>query len=116
MATRIIYGLAILAAVIAGLTATPEGKSELFGGVLPLVMVVLGVAYAVMNIDAANPQAFLTTALAVWLVGHADVLDHVLVIGGVLGNIMDQVADVYLAGGAGILAVRAWNILTKGSP
>ena len=111
MATRIIYGLAILAAVIAGLA----GQDALPGNILPLVMVVLGVAYAVMNIDAANPQAFLTTALVVAAAGGADVLNAVPAIGGFLDGIVDQVAVVYLAGGAGVLGVRAWSLLSKGS-
>lgn len=112
MATRVVYGLAILAAVVEGLApgAVP-------GGVLPLAMVVLGVAYAVMNIDAANPQAFLTTALVVAAAGGANVLSNVQIaeVGSFLDAIVDQVAVVYLSGGAGILAVRAWNLLSKGS-
>lgn len=110
MATRLVYGLAILAAVVEGLApgAVP-------GGLLPLAMVVLGVAYAVMNIDAANPQAFLTTALVVAAAGGADVLSNVQAVGGFLDAILDQVAVVYLAGGAGVLGVRAWNLISKGS-
>jgi len=110
MATRVVYGLAILAAVIEGVApgAVP-------GDLLPLAMVVLGVAYAVMNIDAANPQAFLTTALVVVAAGGADVLSNVPAVGGFLDNIVDQVAVVYLSGGAGVLGVRAWNLISKGS-
>ena len=110
MATRVVYGLAILAAVVEGLApgAVP-------GGLLPLAMVVLGVAYAVMNIDAANPQAFLTTALVVAAAGGANVLDNVPAVGGFLDSIVDLVAVVYLSGGAGVLGVRAWNLISKGS-
>ena len=110
MATRVVYGLAILAAVIEGLWA-----GGVPGGLLPLAMVVLGVAYAVMNIDAAKPQAFLTTALVVVAAGSADVLSNVPAVGSSLDAIVDQVAIVYLSGGAGILGVRAWNLITKGS-
>ena len=108
MATRVIYGLAILAAVIEGVAA---GAVPL----LPLVMVVLGVAYAAMNIDAAKPQAFLTTALVVAAAGGADVLSNVPAVGVFLDGIVDQVTIVYLAGGVGILAVRAWSLVSKGS-
>ena len=110
MATRVVYGLAILAAVVEGLWS-----GAVPGGLLPLAMVVLGVAYAVMNIDAANPQAFLTTALVVAAAGGADVLSNVPAVGGFLDNIVDQVAVVYLSGGAGVLGVRAWNLISKGS-
>lgn len=110
MATRVVYTVAMAAAVIEGLApgAVP-------GGLLPLLMVVLGVAYAVMNIDAVQPQAFLTTALVVAAAGTADVLGNVPAVGGYLDGILDQVAIVYLSGGAGILGVRAWNLVTKGS-
>ncbi len=110
MATRVVYSLAILAAVIEGLA-----PGVVPGGVLPLALVVLGVAYAMMNIDAVNPQAFLTTALVVAAAGGADVLSNVLVIGSYLDAILDQAAVMYLAGGAGILAMRAWSIISKGS-
>ena len=110
MATRVIYGLAILAAVIEGVL-----PGTVPGGLLPLAMVALGVAYAVMNIDAANPQAFLTTALVVAAAGGADVLSNVPAVGDSLDAIVDQVAVVYLSGGAGVLGVRAWNLISKGS-
>ena len=110
MAIRVVYAIGILAAIVEGLApgAVP-------GGLLPLIMVVAGVAYAVMNIDAANPQAFLTTALVVAAAGGADVLSNVQAVGGYLDAIVDQVAVVYLSGGAGVLGVRAWNLITKGS-
>ncbi len=110
MAIRLVYGLGILAAVIEGVA-----PGAIPGGLLPLAMVVLGVAYAVMNIDAANPQAFLTTALVVAAAGGADVLSNVPAIGGFLDAIVDQVAVVYLSGGAAVLGVRAWSLITKGS-
>ncbi len=110
MATRIVYGLGILAAVIEGLA-----PGTVPGEVLPLAMVVLGVAYAVMNIDAANPQAFLTTALVVAAAGGADVIANVPAVGASLDAIVDQVAVVYLSGGAAIMGMRAWNLITKGS-
>ena len=110
MATRLVYGIGILAAVIEGLApgAVP-------GGLLPLIMVVAGVAYAVMNIDAASPQAFLTTALVVAAAGGADVLSNVQAVGSYLDAIVDQVAVVYLSGGAAVMGVRAFNLISKGS-
>ena len=110
MGIRLAYGIGILAAVIEGLA-----PGVVPGGLLPLIMVVAGVAYAVMNIDAANPQAFLTTALVVAAAGGADVLSNVQAIGTFLDAIVDQVAIFYLSGGAGVLGVRAWSLLSKGS-
>ncbi len=110
MATRLVYGIGMLAAVIEGLA-----PGSVPGGLLPLIMVVAGVAYAVMNIDAANPQAFLTTALVVAAAGGADVLSNVMAVGGYLDAIVDQAAVVYLSGGAAIMGMRGFNLVTKGS-
>ena len=110
MATRLIYGVGILAAIIEGLAS-----GAVPGGLLPVIMVLAGIVYAVMNIDAAKPQAFLTTALVVVAAGEADVLSSVWAVGGTLDAIVDQVGVVYLSGGVGILGVRAWNLISKGS-
>ena len=110
MGIRLAYGIGILAAVIEGLA-----PGVFPGDILPLIMVLAGVAYAVMNIDAANPQAFLTTALVVAAAGGADVLSNLPAVGTFLDAIVDQVAIVYLSGGAGVLGVRAWSLLSKGS-
>lgn len=110
MGIRLAYGIGILAAVIEGLA-----PGVVPGDILPLIMVLAGVAYAVMNIDAANPQAFLTTALVVAAAGGADVLSNLPAVGTFLDAIVDQVAIVYLSGGAGVLGVRAWSLLSKGS-
>ncbi len=111
MATRIIYTLAILAAVVEGLAG-----NMLPAGLFPAIMVILGAAYALMNIDAAQPHAFLTTALVVAAAGWLNVLSENLpMIGGYLDAIVDEVAVVYLSGGVAILGMRAWNLITKGS-
>ena len=110
MATRLTYSLGLLAAIIEGLApgAVP-------GGLLPLVIVLLGIAYAVINIDANSPQAFLTTALVIFVAGDANVLTSIHVIGAYLDAIVDQVTIMYLAGGVGILGVRAWSLVSRGS-
>ncbi len=110
MATRLTYSLGLLAAIIEGLA-----PGVVPGGLLPLVIVVLGIAYAVINIDANSPQAFLTTALVIFVAGEANVLTNIHVIGAYLDAIVDQVTILYLAGGVGILGVRAWNLVSRGS-
>ena len=107
---RWIYTIGILAAVIEGLV-----PGMVPANLLPLLIVVLGVAYAVTNIDAASPQAFLTTALVVAAAGGADVLMNIPGIGGQLDSIVDQAGVLYLSGGVGVLGVRAWNLVSKGS-
>ena len=104
MTARIIYGLAVLAAIIEGLApgAVPMG-------ILPLVMVVLGAAYAGMAIDAEEPAGFLTVAIAIGLAAQADILNHVHVIGAYLDAILDQAMVVYFAGAVAILGLRAWS-------
>ena len=110
MATRVVYGLGILAAIIEGLAPGTVPQN-----VLPVALVVLGAAYAVMNIDAAKPQAFLTTALVIAAAASADVVSNVWGIGEPIDAILDQVAVMYLAGGGAIFGMRAWSLISKGS-
>ena len=112
MATRLVYSLGLLAAIVAALWG---GASEGAMDFLMFAVVALGVAYAVMNIDHNSPQAFIVTALAIWLAGNADVVTHIYAVGDYLDAIVDKVAVMYLAGGAAVFGMRAWNLVTKGS-
>ena len=112
MATRIVYSLGLLAAAIAALwTGLPENAM----GFLMFAMVALGAAYAVMNIDHNNPQAYIVTALVIAAAGGADVVAHIYVVGEYIDAILDQVAVVYLSGGAAVFGMRAWSLVSKGS-
>ena len=72
MAIRIIVGLVVLLAILQSLAA-----DAVPGGIVPLALVVLGLAYAAVAIDAEDATAYLVVALAVGAAAGADVLSHI---------------------------------------
>ena len=100
MATRIIVGLIVLVALIQGL-ATVDSK-----GILPLALVVLGLIYAAVAVDAEDATGYLAVAIAVGAAAQADVLNGILVIGSHLDAIVDQISTALYAGVVTVLAKR----------
>ena len=76
MASRIIVGLVVILAILQGLA--PDAVP---GGLVPLALVVLGLAYAAVAIDAEDATAYLVVTLAVGAAAGANVLSHIQVIG-----------------------------------
>ena len=106
MVIRIIVGLVLLLAILQGLAA-----DAVPGGIVPLALVVLGLAYAAVAIDAEEATAYLVVALAVGAAAGADVLSHIQVIGGPLDAIVDQISTALYAGVITVLAKRTLNRL-----
>ena len=92
MATRIIVGLIALVALVQGL-ANVDSK-----GILPLALVVLGLIYAAVAIDAEDATGFLALAIAVGAASQADVLNNIHEIGEYLDAIVDQISTALYAG------------------
>jgi hypothetical protein len=106
MANKIIVGLIALLAIVQGLAgdAVPEG-------IVPLLIVLLGLVYGWMSVDADDATGFLVLALAVGAASGADVLGHIQVIGGPLDAIVDQVGTALYAGVMSVLGKGLLNIL-----
>ena len=106
MVIRIIVGLAGLLAIVQGLAANAAPA-----GIVPLALVVLGLVYGCLAIDAEDATAYLVLTLAVGATAGADVLSHIPVIGGPLDAIVDQVSTFLYAGVVTVLAKRALNLV-----
>ena len=106
MAIRIIVGLVVLLAILQGLAA-----DAVPGGIVPLALVVLGLAYAAVAIDAEDATAYLVVTLAVGAAAGANVLSHIQVIGGPLDAILDQASTALYAGVITVLATKTLNRL-----
>ena len=104
MATRIVVGLVVIAAVVQGLWpgVVPEN-------ILPLALVVLGLVYGVVGLDAEDSTGYLALAIAVGAASSADVLGHIHVVGSYLDAIVDQISIALLGGVVAVLAIRTWN-------
>ena len=106
MANRIITGLVVLLAILQGLA--PDAAPE---GIVPLLLVVLGLTYAALAIDAEDATAYLVVALAVGAAASADVLGHIQVIGAPLDAIVDQISIALYAGVITVLVMRTFKTL-----
>ena len=106
MAIRIIVGLIWLLAIVQGLAA-----EAVPAGIVALALVVLGLVYGGLAIDAEDATAYLVLTLAVGATADADVLSHIQVIGGSLDAIVDQVSTSLYAGVVTVLAKRALKLV-----
>lgn len=100
MATRIIVGLIVLISLVQGL-ATVDSK-----GILPLALVVLGLIYGALAVDAEDATSFLVVALAVGAAAQADVLNNIQAIGTHLDAIVGQLSVALYAGVVTVLVKR----------
>ena len=106
MVIRIIVGLIVILAIIQGLAADaiPEG-------ILPIVMVVLGLVYGWMAVDAEDATSFLVVALAVGAAAGVDVLSN---IPGIVGESLDAIVDpITIALYAGVITVFAKRVINR---
>ena len=105
MASRILVGAGTLIGLLMGFAP----------GVVPmasLLMVVIGIVYAVMNVDAEDATAFLVVAVAVGLAsGDGGALTHIPAVGGQLNGALGALSLALYAGVAVVAATRIVNRL-----
>ena len=104
--TRVLVGLISLAAIVEGLAPGVVPQN-----LLPLALVVLGLVYGAMVVDAEDATGFLAVAIAAGAAAGSDALGNIHVIGGYLDGILGQIAMALYGAVASIVAVRAWNRL-----
>ncbi len=104
MATRVIVGLTVLVAIV--LAVAPDANA---GNALTIVLVLLGLAYPVVAINAEDATAFLVVVLAVGAAAGADVLSNIPAIGTYLDGILDGLSTSLYAAVATIAAIRVTN-------
>ncbi|MXW35023.1 MAG: hypothetical protein F4X11_07300 [Acidobacteria bacterium] len=105
MATRVIVGLTLLAAILALVPAANPG------GAMGILLVLLGLAYAYVAIDAEDASAYLIVVLAVGAAAGADVLSAIPTVGMYLDGILDGLSTALYASVATIAALRIVNRL-----
>ena len=103
MATRILVGLITLAAIVQGLAA------DSVGDFMPLILVILGLVYGAMAVDAEDATAYLVVTLAVGGAAGMSVLSNIPAVGDHLDAILDQVSLALFSGAVTILCKRAIN-------
>jgi len=76
---------------------------------IPLALVVLGLVYGAMSVDAEDATAFLAVTIAVGAAAGADVLSNIPQVGAYLDGILDAQAIALYGAVASIIAMRIWN-------
>ena len=104
MVVRIIVGLIVVLAIIQGLAAgaIPEN-------IVSIALVILGLVYGGMALDAEDATSFLVVAIAVGAAAGADVLSNIQVIGEKLDAIVDPITIALYAGVITVFAKRVLN-------
>lgn len=104
MEMRIIFGLGAIAAIIEGLA-----PGVVPANLLPLILVVLGLVYGFMCMDAEDSVMYVAVAVGLAMVSQMDVLSSIHYIGGYLDAIVDQLVNLYLGGVVAIVATRVFT-------
>ena len=107
MASRIIVSLIAALAIIQGLAADAISM-----GLVSLALVILGLAYAAVAIDAEDETAYLIVAFAVGAAAHAKALSGIPQLGAHLDAIVDPISTALYAGVITILVQRIINHFT----
>ena len=105
MATRIVVSLTVVLAIV--LVFVPNSDA---GGILPLLLVVLGLVYAglAVNIeDATDVAAYLVLAVAGGAAAQADVLNLIPGVGDHLDAIFGHISTALYAGVFTVIATWA---------
>ena len=106
MGNRVVVGLMALAAVLHGVL--PEDTIP--GNTLPLILVLAGLVWGYMGVDAEDATAYLAVAIGVGMAGKSDALaDYLPAVGTHLDGILDAASIALYAGVATVLAMRTWN-------
>lgn len=106
MLNRVVIGVTALVAVIAGVAP----------GVLPdsatgLILVLAGLIWGAMAVDAEDSVQFLAVAIAVGAAAGSDVLNHIPAVGMMLDGVLGGLSVALYGGVASVAAVRLVNRL-----
>ena len=105
---QVVAGLAVVAAVVEGLA-----PGVVPYGLLPLLLVLLGLVFAPLTVDVAEAGAtrLLIVALAAGAAASAGVLGHIPAVGEQLNAILGQYTIVLYGGAVGVIAMKVVNSL-----
>lgn len=103
MATRILVGLITLAAIVQGLAA------DSVGDFMPLILVILGLVYGAMGVEAEDATAYIVVTLGVGGAAGMSVLSNIPAVGDALNAILGNVSLALFSGVVTILCKRAIN-------
>lgn len=101
---RILVGLVALLAVLEGFAA---GMVPMAG----LLIVLAGLVYGAMNVDAESPSDYVLVALGAHIAASSDVLNSIPAVGMQLDGIVGGLSMALTAGVVSVVALRTVNRL-----
>lgn len=107
MGKKVVVGLGTLAAII---EAVAPGAVP--GDLVPLALVLLGLVWGWMGVDAEDATAYFALAIAVGLTGSSDALSNLPAVGDYLDAFVGATSIALYSGVATVLVVRVYNRLT----
>lgn len=105
MAERVLTGLGALVALVAGFGFMPEAVP------VTLVMVIGGIVYGALAVDASDASAFLIIAIAIGALAGSDAVGSIPGIGGQLDGAIGHLSSGLNGAVATVLAVGIFNKL-----
>ncbi len=108
MGKKIVVGLGALCAIVEGVA-----PGVVPGNLLPMALVLLGLAWGWLGVDAENPTMYCALAVAVGMAGYSDALGNLAVIGTYLDGIIDNLSILLYSGVATLAATRTVARLTE---
>ncbi len=106
MLTRIIVAVVAILAIV---KAFAPGIQD--AGAIGILLVIAGLVYAAVAVNAEDATAYLVVAVAVGASAGADVLNAIPLIGGQLDAIVGHISTALYSGVVTVLAVRTVNRL-----
>lgn len=105
MLNRVIVGLIALLAIVQGVA----GDMMADGGLMMVVIVLLGIIYGFVGVDAEDATDYLVVTIAVGAAAGADALSAIPAIGSYLDAMLDPASSALYASVASILVIRTVN-------
>ena len=106
MLNRILIGLGAVIALVVGFA-----PDVIPANIAMLVLVLGGIVYAAIAVDAEDSNAYLIVTIAVGAAAGADALSSIPAIGAQLDGVMGAIGTSLNGGVATVLAVRIFNRL-----
>ena len=101
MGKKIVVGLTALCAIVEGVA-----PGMVPGNALPIAVVLLGLTYGYLGVDANNPTTHCALAVAVGLAGYSDALDILPAVGTYLDGILDLYGVTLYSSIATLMVIR----------
>ena len=101
MVKKIVLGVGVLCAIVEGVA-----PGVIPGDSLLIALVLLGLAWGYLGVDADDPTMYCVLVVAVGLAGQSGALDHLPLLGSYLDGIIDSISVALYSSVATLVVIR----------